>query len=310
MTADEIAELRRTRYNATVVRLEKLHSDLMILRVKPDFPRPPHRAGQYCTLGLAYCEPRVAGCQTEDLKPEDHAKIVRRSYSLSSSIFSKGTNGPLRNMNDDEFVEFYIVLVRENTEGGRVPALTPRLFALKEGDRVQLGEKITGTYTLADVAPTDTVIMLGTGTGEAPHNFMTWELLSQGHQGQIFHACCVRLNQDLGYRSTHAALMERYPNYAYHPLATREKNATGKVYIQDLISSGELESRLGRPLDSATTHVFLCGNPKMIGIPTKDKETGVRTYPTPVGVIELLERRGFVATEGKSKGNVHYEKYW
>ena len=34
MTLDEIADLRRGRYNATVVLLRKVHSDLMILRVR------------------------------------------------------------------------------------------------------------------------------------------------------------------------------------------------------------------------------------------------------------------------------------
>ena len=52
MTAEEIADLRQKRYNGTVVYLQKLHSDLMVIRIKPDFVRPPHHAGQYCTLGL------------------------------------------------------------------------------------------------------------------------------------------------------------------------------------------------------------------------------------------------------------------
>jgi ferredoxin--NADP+ reductase len=310
MTEHELAQLRQTRYNATVVSLNKVHSDLMILRVRPDFPRPTHRAGQYCTLGLAYAEPRVEGCQAEDLKPEELPKIVRRSYSISCSIYGEQFGGNLRNYDADDFLEFYIVLVRESTEGGRVPALTPRLFALQAGDRVQLGEKIAGAYTLAEVQPTDNVILLGTGTGEAPHNFMTWELLKSGHRGKIVHACCVRHKKDLAYLPTHHKLMEQYPQYKYLPLATREPGQTGKVYIQDLITSGELEEHLGMSLDPAHTHVFLCGNPKMIGIPTKNKETGVREYPQPTGVIEILEKRGFQATEGKTKGNVHYEKYW
>ena len=41
--------------------------------------------------------------------------------------------------------------------------------------------------------------------------------------------------------------------------------------------------------------MFLCGNPKMIGVPARDKETGAVTYPQPTGVIEILEQRGFQA---------------
>lgn len=106
--------------------------------------------------------------------------------------------------------------------------------------------------------------------------------------------------------------MRRYPNYRYLSLTTREaETVQHKVYIQDLITSGQLEERLGAPLDPARTHVFLCGNPKMIGVAVKDKETGQRVYPSPLGVIEILEKRGFQADQGsKVKGNIHFEEYW
>ena len=80
-----------------------------------------------------------------------------------------------------------------------MPALTPRLFMLEEGDRINIGEKITGHYTLDPVKPGDTVVFLGTGTGEAPHNYMLWDLLRRGHTGKILLACCVRYRRDLGY---------------------------------------------------------------------------------------------------------------
>ena len=309
MTAEEITELRVRRYNATVVSLKLLNPDLMVVRVQPDFPRPTHRPGQYCTLGLGYWERRTEGCQVEALAPGEETKVVRRAYSISCSIY--GEPGRLMRLEDNGWMEFYIVLVRENLDG-RVPALTPRLFALQEGDRLQLGERITGHYTLEPVAAGDTVVFLGTGTGEAPHNYMTWELLSRGHTGKILNACCVRYARDLGYLKTHRALMSQFPNYTYLPLTTREPGATRKVYIQDLIASGELEEKLGGPLDPATTHVFLCGNPKMIGVPLRDRDTGAVIYPTPLGVIEVLEGRGFKADVAATKvrGNVHFEEYW
>ena len=44
--------------------------------------------------------------------------------------------------------------------------------------------------------------------------------------------------------------MQRYPNYRYLPLTTREPgNAGQKVYIQDLITSGQIEQHLDAPLD-------------------------------------------------------------
>jgi ferredoxin--NADP+ reductase len=218
----------------------------------------------------------------------------------------------LLNAQGNGWLEFYIVLVRDSTKE-RPPALTPRLFLLREGDRLFLGEKITGHFTLAGVQPTDTVVFLSTGTGEAPHNYMLWELLQRGHQGRILSACCVRYRRDLGYRDLHETLMQRYPNYTYLSLATREPETVGrKVYIQDLIASGQLEEHLGHPLGPTGTHVFLCGNPNMIGAPETDRGTGQRTYPQPAGVIELLERRGLRMDHPQTKevGNIHFEKYW
>jgi ferredoxin/flavodoxin---NADP+ reductase len=307
----EIQSLREQRYNATVIGLRRVHSDLMILRIRPDFARPTHKPGQYCSLGLGYWEPRVADCQPEALTTEEQRKLILRAYSLSNTIVCDEGSAELRDMTQDDWVEFYIVLVRANADG-RVPALTPRLFALQVGDRLKMFEKITGHYTLDPVKDGDTVIFLGTGTGEAPHNSMIWELLRRQHTGRIIQSCCVRHHEDLGYMNVHQQLMRQYQNYTYLPLVTRSPFQTRKVYIQDLITSGELERHLGQPLKPDSTHVYLCGNPSMIGVPVKDPVTGIRTYPASTGVIELLEQRGFQADRAaeKFKGNLHFEEYW
>ena len=310
MTPEEMTALRSQKYNATVLRLLRVHSDLLVMRVKPDFARPPHKPGQYGVLGLGYWEPRMPGCQEETLAPGDEKKLARRSYSISCSLLDK--RGELIDMERTDWLEFYVILVRQTGNPAKSPALTPRLFMLREGDRLHVGEKIAGNFNLDPVKPSDTVVFLATGTGEAPHNYMLWELLRRNHPSRILSACCVRYQRDLGYRAIHDELMMRYPIYTYLPMTTRESPSTSKVYIQDLIQSGELEERLGQPLDPHRTHVFLCGNPKMIGVPEKDRETGQRTYPTPIGVIELLERRGFQCDQPhlKLKGSIHYEEYW
>jgi ferredoxin/flavodoxin---NADP+ reductase len=312
MTVHEVADLRRRRYNATVASLYKVHPDLMILRARPDFPRPAHRPGQYCTLGLGMWEPRYPGCQEESRKAGDDGRVIRRAYSLSCSVL--GDDGRLLDLDATDWLEFYIVLVRETEDPERGPGLTPRLFMLREGDRLQVGDRVTGHFTLDGVKPTDAVVFLSTGTGEAPHNYMLWELLKAGHRGPILAVCCVRYRRDLGYLPVHERLVNDYSNYQYLPLTTREPDQAGKkVYIQDLITSGELEARLGRPLDRAATHVYLCGNPKMIGVPVKDRDTGERRYPRPTGVVEILEARyGFTADNpaARVRGNVHFEEYW
>ena len=309
MTPELVAELRQKHYNATVAHLKKVHSDLMVIRVRPDRPRQIHQPGQYTSLGMGNWEPRFPGCQDETLTPEEEARVTRRAYSISCSVLDDA--GELMVLQNNDWIEFYIVLVRDSDKE-KPPALTPRLFMLREGDRLNIVDKITGHYTLEGVNPTDTVLFLSTGTGEAPHNYMLWQLLGRGHQGKIVNACCVRFRRDLGYLPIQQTLMKRYPNYRYLSLTTREPDTVNqKVYIQDLITSGELEGYLGAPLDAARTHVYLCGNPKMIGVPEKDRETGLMAYPKPLGVVEILEQRGFKVDQGsKERGNIHFEKYW
>ena len=66
------------------------------------------------------------------------------------------------------------------------------------------------------------------------------------------------------------------------------------------------------PLDPACTHVYLCGNPSMIGVPAVDKTTGHVLYPQPRGVVEILAHRGFKMDQPalKLKGSIHFEEYW
>src|SRR5207244_3694166 len=142
---------------------------------------------------------------------------------------------------------------------------------------------------------------------------MLCELLRRNHSGKVLSACCVRYRRDLAYLAIHEQLMRRFRNYTYLSLATREPDTISrKVYIQDLITSGELERQIGATLEPAHMHVYLCGNPAMIGVPEKNRETGQLTYPKPPGVVEVLTSRGFQVDvrAQKIKGNIHYEEYW
>jgi ferredoxin--NADP+ reductase len=310
MTDDQAADLRQKKYNATVAYLHKPQADLMIVRVRPDFPRPVHKPGQYCTLGLGFWEPRVPDCQPETLNPGQEEQLVQRAYSISCSVLDG--DHQLLDIPNTDWLEFYIVLMRQSGTA-EAPALTPRLFTLNEGDRLFMGKKITGHYTSDPVKEGDTVLLLATGTGEAPHNYLVWDLLRRGHRGKVLSACCVRYRRDLGYLNIHDELMRQYPNYQYVALTTRETDTIHrKVYIQDLITTGQLEQMLGHALDPGRMHVYLCGNPKMIGKPEKDRATGELVYPQPVGVVELLERRGFHLDQPavKKVGNIHVEEYW
>ena len=303
---EQIDDLKASNYNASINHIREHNPDLWVIRIKPDEPVEPFKPGQYTTLALGYWEPRVDDAHEDfEVGSDQWAKLVRRSYSVSSSMVSEG--GGLLEPNLDE-IEFYIVLVRP--EGDLIPGLTPRLWTKGEGDRIFLGRKFTGRYTLDDVEPDDNVVFLSTGTGEAPHNMMIAELLRNDHQGRIISVCCVRYRDDLAYLEQNDVLEEKFENYKYETLTTREpENVGNKVYIQDYVVSGQLEEVLGAELDPETTHVFLCGNPAMIGIPKWDDEDQP-SFPDELGVCQILHERGFTIDHHKTKGNVHYEEYW
>lgn len=308
----DISELRRQHYNATVTRRRLINDELVILRVRPDAGVPTYEAGQYTTLGLGYWEPRASGCDEEHLAEALQTRLPQRAYSISSPILDE-QDRPVR-VTDLGELEFYVVLIRHADD--HVPALTPRLFALETGSRLFVGPHPKGRYMLAPVRPDDHIVLLATGTGEAPHNAMLGELLARGHRGQILNVVSVRNDGDLGYLPTHRRAESLWPNYHYVAITTREPRNidpahpefAGKMRLQDLITSRRIAKSLGQPFEPRTCHVFLCGNPAMVGIPKE--EHGQRIYPQPTGVIEVLERAGFQADRPGQPGNIHFEKYW
>ncbi len=312
----QIAGYRQEKYNATVESLRLIHDELMIVRVRPDGGMPDITPGQYATLGAGVWETRVDNvdihAHDDNRKPDD---VVRRAYSLSCSLMDE--NKQVVRCSDCDYLEFYIALVRRPSDDP--PPLTPRLFALKKGDRLFMSEKVRGSYTLENVKPTDNIIFAGTGTGEAPHNAMLANLLVSEHQGQILNISCVRYKQDAAYLDIHRELEKQHSNYNYLALTTREpentdvehKNYVGKQYIQDFLAGEVFGGTLGWTPEPGNTHVFLCGNPSMIGLPrrNRDKENE-QIYPEPMGAIEVLANHGFVLETAREEGNIHVEKYW
>ena len=306
-------ELREKHYNATVVDIVWQHETLACFRVKPDFDFPEYRSGQYTTLGLGNWEPRHEDAVKEkELDEKRIRRLGRRAYSVSHPVVNGA--GELYPLEDLDFLEFYIVMVI-GEEGEPAPLLTPRLFLLKLGDRIHMGQKFTGEYTLDcmnDIRDDENslVVFAGTGTGEGPHNHMIWELLRTGYKGQIASINVVRYKNDLAYEPLYRELEKKYPQLSYHALTTREADTiNNKVYVQDYLATGMFEENIGRKMDPANTHLFLCGNPDMIGIP-KVRE-GEKIWPEGApGVIQIMEDRGFTMDYGRTKGNIHYEKYW
>ncbi len=313
MHAEKYAGLRNAAYNAALAGVVRVHAALAILRVRPDWPIPAFAAGQYTTLGLGNWESTIADEANEIPFSADDQRMVKRAYSVSCSLLDSA--GKLMRASEAPYLEFYVALVHHVDLHG--PALTPRLFVLSPGDRLFVGHRFAGHYTLAKVQPNDDVLFIATGTGEAPHNAMLADLLARGHRGRIASIVCVRLRRDLGYLIQHRELERRYGNYRYVVLTTREPENldpstpgyAGKIYVQEYIERGDCERDLGYSLDPGQTHAFLCGNPAMIGLPRMELAAGC-TEPQPRGMVKVLESRGFHLDTPRSPGNIHCEKFW
>ncbi|MCF6239104.1 MAG: hypothetical protein L3J79_09920 [Candidatus Marinimicrobia bacterium] len=139
--------------NAVVSQKIEVSPGLIILRLVPDgWELPDFKSGQFSVLGLPGTARRNNCADPEpELKQPD--KLIRRAYSVSSAAVTK------------EYIEFYITMVSSG-------ALTPRIFALEQGDRIYLSPKFTGLFTLDMVDPGSNIVMLGTGTGLAPYMSM------------------------------------------------------------------------------------------------------------------------------------------
>jgi ferredoxin/flavodoxin---NADP+ reductase len=274
------------------------------MRVAPDKLPFEFRAGQYVVLGLKASEPRVEEAEAEapmvtaEASSEgtaesraavgeqaaavakaaaDPERMIRRAYSIASESRS------------DEFLEFYLTLVLSGE-------LTPRLFDLKLQDRLYVGPKAVGVFTLAK-APDKHILMIGTGTGLAPYMSMLRSELDCGGKREFVIVHGSRYSWDLGYRTELTGLARHCNNFHYMPVITRPqedpswKGRSG--YLQNVIASGAVEEETGLPLTPEFFDIFLCGNPGMIE-----------------SIIHWAEARGFTRDKGHDIGTLHTEEYW
>ena len=264
-------------YNATVVGREEINPQLLILRVRPDTQLFDFRPGQFGVLGMLGGAQRVAEATPEEV-PAEPDKMIRRAYSIASASVER------------RYIEFYLTLI---TSG----ALTPRLFALKHGQRVFLGPKASGIFTLDKVAPEKAAVLIATGTGLAPYVSMLRTLLVNDCQRKFVVLHGARYSWDLGYRGELESLARLRPNFTYIPSITRPDQDphfigyTGR--IQALLDQGVVQKESGAELDPAKTEVFLCGNPEMVKVCT-----------------EMLQTKGFVGKGATTPPTIHVEEYW
>ncbi len=268
------------KYNATVVAKHMLTPDLFILKVKPDSAQSPFVSGQYMLLGLSSDVPRREGSDIE-FKEAKPGRMVLRAYSIASPG------------HQTETLEFFISVVANGS-------LTPRLVLLGPGDRLMLGDKIRGFFTLDHVpASHKTVVMASTGTGLAPYlSMLRHEIVAQKrHDFRFILIQGAPHSWELGYLEEINLLAKALPNLTYIPSITRTlvdkwwTGETGRVsgYFKDNVFA----EKFSLPLDPTQTSVFLCGNPLMIE-----------------EVTHLLEPRGYSIHSLQAQGSLHTEEYW
>ena len=101
------------------------------------------------------------------------------------------------------------------------------------------------------------------------------------------------------------------------PNRTAEDNAPDGVDVPDEVDvivigmgiggeavAGKLAEAADDPLSPSNTHVFLCGNPAMIGYVAPGAEP-----PAKPGMLPLLEEAGF-SNDAEGAGSFRFEKYW
>jgi len=263
--------------NATVTMRYEINHGLLVLQVSPDEEMQPFVAGQYTVLGLPGSAPRHHAADPED-PPADPDKLIKRAYSIASSSLQ------------GRYFEFFVALVRTG-------ALTPRLFALQPGERVFLGRRVVGMFTLADVPPGRDIVFVGTGTGLAPYLSMLRSryAFDAGHRTVVVHGA--RVGYDLGYRSELEGLAARYEGFTYLPIIDqpeRDPGWTGPVgYVNRFFDEGAVAEHLGHELSPENTVVFLCGNPMMIE-----------------GMMAYLGDLGLRKHSRKEPGEIFVEEFW
>jgi ferredoxin--NADP+ reductase len=265
--------------NAVVSQRIEVSPGLLIMRVVPEgWALPEFTAGQYTVLGLPGSAPRHVVSDEEE-SPRDPARLIKRAYSIASSSLPK------------EFMEFYISMLPSG-------ALSPRLFALNQGDRVWLSRKATGLFTLEQVPADRNVVLISTGTGLAPYMSMLRTRLTSGQMVHFAVLHGARHSWDLGYRAELMTLNRMSPMFTYLPSISRPDEETASWagetgYVQDLWTDRRLSASWGFEPTPDNTHIFLCGNPSMI-------ET----------MLQILAGEGYEEHTRRSPGQIHVEKYW
>ncbi len=273
------------------VKIHRSNSNSTIFRIYPEFAIRLFKPGQYGSLGLI---------------SDFGNKLVKRAYSISSSIIDINTK-ELQNQRNLKFLEFYINQVPSNIKSNE--QITPKLFKLKDGDRIYCGEKIVGHYIIKDQIKCENILLISTHTGESPNNSIVNQLLKNNFKINICNINVGKSNWESLYISEHILLQELYSNYKFIQFIDNSKRYNQLInFISTLLYNTMVSKQIGFRLESYSTLVMLCGDPIMIGAPIKK---GSWNYVIPdYGLINILKQNSFELTTRFKEGNIIFESYW
>lgn len=262
-------------YNAVISKRIDVHETIARLRVRyTDGHRAEFEPGQFVTLGVIDPDQSV-NPNSPAARRRRGPRLIRRAYSIASPPDDSGD------------LEFYIVHV----PGGK---FTDQLWQLHDGDPLFMSERVDGLFTLDDVPRGKNLVMVSTGTGLAPFRsmYLHYKDRQRWDRFVLFDSC--RQVRDFGYLDEMRKLAAADDTLIYLPTVTRENwdGLLGRVTLH--LEPGRFDTIVGFPLDPATCHVFLCGNPDMVDT-----------------LEPMLHQRGFVTRDREHPdGNLHFERYW
>jgi len=275
--------------NATV-EIHRANKQSIILRVYPDFPIQKYLPGQYGSLGLI---------------SDKDVKLIKRAYSISSSMIDLESK-KIISQDDNKYLEFYINQV--SLKETKREQITPKIFKLKNGDRIFSGKKITGHYTLPRSTDFENILLISSHTGESPNNSIVNHLLLTKRKINI---CNINVGNNWRsiYEKEHFLIENHFLNYKFIQFFDNSNNyANLTEYIDNILNNSDKGiSELGFEIKKNTL-IMLCGDPIMIGAPIK-KGGWEYEYPD-YGLVNIFTNRLFELTTRFKQGNIIYESYW
>lgn len=263
--------------NSVITQILQVSPIMKIIRIKPiDWEFADFKGGQFVALALPGTAERCAAATEEPYPPKEPEKLIKRAYSIASTSTA-------------EYIEFYITLVHSGS-------LTPRIFNLNIGDKIWMGKKGVGMFTLDEVDSKRNIILIATGTGVAPYmSMLRSDALKREGRIMVVHGAAN--SWDLGYSSELQLLESMFDKFSYYPTITNpEKEPAGwngdVRFIQDIWADGLAEKQWGFKATPDDTSFFLCGNPNMI-----------------TSMVEQLSKDGFKEHKRKSPGHIHVEEF-